>query len=609
LTTGCYGDGGAGGDGVWTDGSAFSLPTLGVITGGGGGGGGGGAGGGGALGYGSGGGFGGGGGGGRFGGGNGGFGGGGGGPKLGQSIIPNGGFGGGNCGLYIPDLQIVQNGSGAGMGGAIFNHRGTLNLTNVTMTGNSATGGELASWLPVGSGLGAAIFNLNGTVNIAFSTLVNNNVTNTKGGDLNGGPGDGTIYSVAYGNKIEDGTASTATVTITNSIITGTVASGGAGNNDVVNNVVAGTHPNNTGNVATVTFIGSNIIGATLNVPSSVGATATQNGAPTSNADPMLGALANNGGATQTLLPPLGSPAVDAVDCAGAPATDQVGTARPQGSTCDLGAVEVPQFLPVFTTSSKSVLDVNGGATLAGNVLNYTVVVANSGNDSSVATVALDALPMQLTYVAESLVINSGAGTGPQTDAPGDDQCDFDGPTATVRCRLGTGADATQGGSLAAGESTSFSFLVTVNMGAMGTVSNQALISAAGMMGAPSSDTPTDGDTMTAGAQPTAVVVDQCDSDALCAEPAPHCSTSSPRQCEVCPAGQCAPDAGTADAGTVTSNDGGASVDGGPSPPTEEPRRTVEPRWWTVEPPWWTVEPRWRTVERRWTARFRTAPW
>lgn len=56
--------------------------------------------------------------------------------------------------------------------------------------------------------------------------------------------------------------------------------------------------------------------------------------------DPLLGALAANGGPTQTraLLP--GSPAIDAGTNAGCPATDQRGVPRPQGARCDIGAFE-----------------------------------------------------------------------------------------------------------------------------------------------------------------------------------------------------------------------------------------------------------------------------
>ena len=56
--------------------------------------------------------------------------------------------------------------------------------------------------------------------------------------------------------------------------------------------------------------------------------------------DPQLGALRDNGGPTFTraLLP--GSPAIDAGEDVGCPATDQRGVPRPQGPACDIGAYE-----------------------------------------------------------------------------------------------------------------------------------------------------------------------------------------------------------------------------------------------------------------------------
>jgi len=58
------------------------------------------------------------------------------------------------------------------------------------------------------------------------------------------------------------------------------------------------------------------------------------------DANPLLGALANNRGLTQTMLPAGGSPAVDAGNATGCPSSDQRGIVRPQGAACDIGAVE-----------------------------------------------------------------------------------------------------------------------------------------------------------------------------------------------------------------------------------------------------------------------------
>jgi hypothetical protein len=70
--------------------------------------------------------------------------------------------------------------------------------------------------------------------------------------------------------------------------------------------------------------------------------------------NPLLGALAANGGPTSTLLPQAGSPLLDKIPAASCQAglaagvtTDQRGVTRPQGTGCDIGAVEVVVEAPV----------------------------------------------------------------------------------------------------------------------------------------------------------------------------------------------------------------------------------------------------------------------
>ena len=69
--------------------------------------------------------------------------------------------------------------------------------------------------------------------------------------------------------------------------------------------------------------------------------------------DPQLGPLADNGGPTLTMLPAPGSPVIDAIPtpCG---TVDQRGVVRPQGSGCDIGAVEVEQTGPVVTANPLS---------------------------------------------------------------------------------------------------------------------------------------------------------------------------------------------------------------------------------------------------------------
>ena len=58
------------------------------------------------------------------------------------------------------------------------------------------------------------------------------------------------------------------------------------------------------------------------------------------NVDPLLSALGDYGGPTQTHMPNAASPAIDGVLGNDAPGIDQRGFARPQGGGYDIGAVE-----------------------------------------------------------------------------------------------------------------------------------------------------------------------------------------------------------------------------------------------------------------------------
>ena len=74
--------------------------------------------------------------------------------------------------------------------------------------------------------------------------------------------------------------------------------------------------------------------------------------------DPLVAALADNGGSTQTHALKGASPAVDAIpigdaSCTG---TDQRGVTRPQGDGCDIGAFE-RDFVPPDTTAPDTTID------------------------------------------------------------------------------------------------------------------------------------------------------------------------------------------------------------------------------------------------------------
>jgi hypothetical protein len=266
-------------------------------------------------------------------GGGGGFGAGGGGVGSGGSG-GGGGFGGGSGGGLV-------GGGGAGMGGAIFNHLGTVYLLDVTATGNSANGGG-SSGAGNGSGIGAVLFNLNGNVTIDFSTLAGNFLSGNNAGADSAGPEDGTVFSLAYGNKIQDGSASTATLTIHNSILHGLQADGGL-HSDVSVNVVDGSSTN----TSSLVYAGKNFIGQSYTVPG-----VTQSGTSPSTSDPLLGSrslyFGLSGNANPTPMLPIGSnsPAYDAApSCLEADGTTALVSdgrlaSRPYSVQCDVGAYE-----------------------------------------------------------------------------------------------------------------------------------------------------------------------------------------------------------------------------------------------------------------------------
>ncbi len=164
-------------------------------------------------------------------------------------------------------------------------------------------------------------------------------------------------------------------------------------------------------------------------------------------------------------------------------------------------------FVPKFDAANfrKTVLDVNGGSVRPGDVLEYTVSARNVGTDAALQTVLRDTLAATLTYVAGSLRVASGANTGAKTDAAGDDQMEYAPAARVVVARVGTGANATSGGQLNVNDATTVVFRAQVTPPApTGTsVANQAALACIGaQLGLPQSAV-SDGDSLTAGEQPT----------------------------------------------------------------------------------------------------------
>ena len=256
---------------------------------------------------------------------------------------PGGDGGSGSYGFYPDNSGGPGGAGGSGKGGALFNG-GQAVLVNNTFASNQGVGGP-GGWGGSGAppssqsdtsgngghgGVGGsgdgAVADAGGLCYVLNCTVALNLGSPGAGGM--GGPAGPWIYPYyppRVGSPGGDASAGIAVggLTTTGAILQNTLLSGNTSSNAAGN----------------ITDAGHNL--------SSDGSCAFTAAGSLNNTDPKLGPLAGHGGPTLTmpLLP--GSPAIDAGNTPGAPATDQRGVARPQGPGVDIGSFEF-QYIPVF---------------------------------------------------------------------------------------------------------------------------------------------------------------------------------------------------------------------------------------------------------------------
>ncbi|MGY0505458.1 hypothetical protein, partial [Luteimonas sp. e5] len=134
-------------------------------------------------------------------------------------------------------------------------------------------------------------------------------------------------------------------------------------------------------------------------------------------------------------------------------------------------------YVPDLVTSlQKTVTNITnpGGPLQPEDILEYTIVFENTGQDGATFVVMTDVIPTHTTYVPGTLVIVDDDGRGiagntvPSTDAPGDDQAEYDAVNNRVVFRVGNGANAVQGGLLQFNEGVRLRFRVQVDASAPG---------------------------------------------------------------------------------------------------------------------------------------------
>lgn len=246
-------------------------------------------------------------------------------------------FGGGvyNLGtLTVTNSRFDTN--TAGGGGAILSNGGATTISGSTFTGNTGLEGG-----------GAVIFITGGTHTVTTSLFEGNiafNSTNQHGSGAGLQAQDGTTVNITnttfYNNQAngasDDGGGGLmvygGTVTVTNSTFSNnSSATQGGGvrqyggmvtlRNTIIANSAGG------GNCAgTITDGGGNLVWGDTSCPGT-------------NGNPVLQALASNGGSTQSMALGTGSAATNRASSANCPSTDQRGFSRRSGA-CDTGAFE-----------------------------------------------------------------------------------------------------------------------------------------------------------------------------------------------------------------------------------------------------------------------------
>jgi uncharacterized repeat protein (TIGR01451 family) len=267
-----------------------------------------------------------------------------------QGLQAGGGIYVGSGNLTVNDCTIDGN-YAAYDGGGIFNAFGVVTINRSTLSNNSA------------GAFGGAIYNNSASTTISDSTIARNSAASYGGGIFN-------VGSLVVANS---------------TIAANTGAAGGGVVNEsswtVQNTIVA----NNTASFANDVWLpagtllsqGHNLIGDTT------GSSGWNSGnGDLLNVDPLLTALANNGGTMQTMALQANSPALDAGDPAfvSPPATDQRGLPRVTNGRLDIGAFEFTNFTGTTVVASTP-------TSTYGDNVTFTATVTNAGSPVSSGSV------------------------------------------------------------------------------------------------------------------------------------------------------------------------------------------------------------------------------
>jgi large repetitive protein len=197
--------------------------------------------------------------------------------------------------------------------------------------------------------------------------------------------------------------------------------------------------------------------------------------------------------------------------------------------TIDVGVITlatdifVPNIKDTLTKSVTKVAGIAGSFILPGDTLEYTLSFYNAGQDGALNVRLTDPLPANVSYLPNSMIVTNTPQSGAAvvstsasgaTDAVADDIAEYDPATRRITVRAGTGASATQGGTLIPTNSSNLpsvqvKFRVTVDAATSGgtVIDNFATVTSVQQtLGGTISDV-SDANPTQAGDQPARVIV------------------------------------------------------------------------------------------------------
>lgn len=309
---------------------------------------------------------------------------------LNRTVFENNDAGGDGGAMYtlnfngvITDSLFRNNQSGESGGAIAFRSDGggQATISGTTFSGNQA-GGD-----------GGAIAAFHG-MNVQNSTF-SGNQAGSDGGAVWSGDDALIAYATITGSQTAGDGALNGSITLRSVLVAGnTDTSPATGDYPDIAGFIGSDGYNLIGNVGDYDF-DTNTTGDRYGDP--LGTTTPNSGAVESATpiNPLLGPLANNGGATPTHALLAGSPALNqipasVIDCGSSPFdVDQRGVSRPQGGACDIGAFEGEPFPEIAVydgpdasspeLTNNQATAVSFGAATVGAPVNRVFAIRNAG--------------------------------------------------------------------------------------------------------------------------------------------------------------------------------------------------------------------------------------